>query len=58
MTRKSPDHDRYVAKVNSLVTTGRDDMIDEMVSDYARTQESGREVFWDARRGWPVGRRR
>lgn len=55
MTKKSNDHDRYVAKVNSLVATGRDDMIDEMVQDYARTATSGRDAFWDGPAlGWPL----
>lgn len=58
MTRKNREHDRYVAKVNNLVAAGRDDIIEELVSDYEHNELSGREAFWQpAGTGWPVGRR-
>lgn len=59
MTGKPTEHDRYVAKVNSLVTTGRDDMVDEMVSQYVHNDKSGREAFWcGSQPGWPGNQRR
>ena len=53
------EHERYVAKVNNLVATGRDDVIEEMVGNYRSAEASGRDVFWDpATPGWPAGRSR
>ena len=58
MTTTIRDHDRYVAKVNTLVAAGREDIIDEIVNDYRRTEQSGREAFWQPTCGrWPTGRR-
>jgi hypothetical protein len=59
MTAQLSEHERYVAKVNNLVASGRDDMIEEMVGQYVRREMSGRDAFWfGSTPGWPTGRRR
>jgi hypothetical protein len=52
------EHDRYVAKVNSLIHAGREDVAAEVAAHYRATidhpQESGRAMFWTGRHpGWP-----
>jgi hypothetical protein len=48
------EHDRYVAKLNSLIEAGRDDLIDEVVAEHALSAASGRDAFWRTTRpgGW------
>jgi|BarGraNGADG00212_1021973.scaffolds.fasta_scaffold84843_3 hypothetical protein len=54
MTRQPSEHDRYVAKVNSLVAAGRDELADEVAAQYSRTEPSGRDAFWSGDTpGWP-----
>jgi hypothetical protein len=47
-------HDQYVTKINSLVESGRDDLIDEVVADHDWPAPSGRDAFWTTTRpgGW------
>ncbi|MDP9094238.1 MAG: hypothetical protein M3N95_15215 [Actinomycetota bacterium] len=57
MTRRPRERDRYVAKVNSLVAAGRDDLVEEITSQYKETESSGREAFWAKETpGWPTRR--
>ena len=52
------EHDRYVAKVNTLVGAGRDDLVDEVSRQYRPGEPSGRDAFWTgATPGWPSRRR-
>lgn len=56
MPTHSNEHDRYVDKINWLVTTGRDDLIDEVADQYERP-ESGRVLFWSREQPhWPTRR--
>jgi hypothetical protein len=36
MPNHRTDHDHYVTKINWLVATGRDDLIDEIADEYER----------------------
>ncbi len=53
MTQLSHD-DRYVTKINSLIESGRDDLIDEVVAERGWSAPSGRDAFWTTTRpgGW------
>ena len=53
MTQLS-EHDRYVTKINSLIESGRDDLIDELAAEHAWSAPSGRDAFWTTTRagGW------
>lgn len=48
------EHDRYVTKINDLIETDRDELVDELADEYHGAEASGREVFWGATRsgGW------
>jgi hypothetical protein len=55
MTIDITEHDRYVAKVNNLVASGREDLVDEVAEEYALDEPSGREAFWSPTRSeWIV----
>jgi hypothetical protein len=57
VTRRHSEHDRYVAKVNSLVAAGRDDLVEEVACQYQANEPSGREAFWAKENpGWPTRR--
>lgn len=49
MLDQSSDHNYYVAKINWLVSTGRDDLIDEIADQFERPTRSGWETFWTRR---------
>lgn len=48
------EHDQYVTKINSLVESGRDDLVDEVAAEHIRAVPSGRDAFWATTRpgGW------
>ncbi len=53
----SDNADQYISKINWLVQTGREDLIDEIADEFERRPRPGRDAFWsrDLAR-WP-GRR-
>lgn len=48
------EHDQYVTKINDLIESGRDELVDEVAAQYDRPEPSGRTAFWDTTRsaGW------